>query len=126
MVRDVRFDEDTLYDPSERQLPLTPKVIEIIETIENPDLDQEIEPTIEVETPYIHQVITLPTTEVEASGSKQQHAPSGLLTPLTDTSLSQYVTPETEPQSPPQPQQRSTQAPRDINLEISEPNIITG
>jgi hypothetical protein len=115
------FDENTFYNPSEKQLSLASEIIEIIE---NPELDHEIEPTAEVEIPFIHQAITLPA--IESEPSKQQHAPSGLLTPSTDASLSRYVTPETEPQPQPQPQQRHAQASRDINLEISESNIITG
>ena len=93
MVRDVMFDEDTLYDPSERQLPLAPEAIEIIETIDNPPLDEEVEPT-QIEIPFIHQEINLPEPETEASTKQQQHTHSGLLTPSTDASLSRYATPE--------------------------------
>jgi hypothetical protein len=51
IARDVIFNEDSIYNPGERQLLLAQEVIEIIE---NPLLNQEMESTTQVETPFLY------------------------------------------------------------------------
>ena len=132
-TRDVTFDEDSIFDPNERLPPLSSEIIEFIELTENPQLDQEIEPTqaTQFEMPSLHQ-------EVDLQGTKEQehHVTTGLLTPSMDTSLSHLTTPDVEPPTTPGSINTATQsqqapqarriAPRDINLDISEVNIVSG
>src|SRR4030081_2047706 len=73
VTQDVTFNEDSIYNPGERQLPLAQEVIEIIE---NPLLNQEEEPTAQVETPFLYQDVELPPKETNFSR---------LLTQPTDT-----------------------------------------
>jgi hypothetical protein len=122
ITRDVIFDEDSKYNPEEKQQVLAPEIIEIIE---NPLLGQEIKSTTQVEIPFLHQEVEIP----------KESNPSGLLTPSTDAS-NRFITLEvdsgqlTEEETPSrnnlQIQNMPGIAPRDINSSINESNIIPG
>ena len=114
---------------------MSSEIIEFIELIENPQLDQEIEPTqaTQFEIPSLYQEVNLQETkELE----QEHYVTTGLLTPSTDTSLSCLTTPDVEPPTTPGSINTATQsqqapqarhiAPRDINLDISEVNIVSG
>ena len=135
--RDVTFDEDSRFDPEDEQPQLSEDVIELIE---NPELDQDIEPTVtqtifNLETPLVHQEIELQGIQGQqkATEHKKVHwEDSGLLTPSTDASRSRYITPEEETLPSPDSQTIRTArpqqvvAPRNISSNISESNIIPG
>src|SRR5947207_3061841 len=133
-TRDVTFDEDSIFDPNERLLPLSREIIEFIELTENPQLDQEIELTqaTQFEMLSLHQEVDLQETKEQ---EQEHHVTTGLLTPSTDTSLSRLTTPDVEPPTTPGPINTATQsqqapqarriAPCDINLDISEVNIVS-
>ena len=81
----------------------------------------------------LHQEVNLQgTKELE----QEHYVTTGLLTPSTDTSLSCLTTPDVEPPTTPGSINTATQsqqapqarhiAPRDINLDISEVNIVSG
>ena len=128
VARDVTFDEDAKFNSGEIQPQLSP---EIIELIDNPPLDQEVEPTPAVDTPFIHQEINLYDED------KIQEQQTGLLTPTSNTLSNRYTTPEESEQFTDsgnssennnielQTRPRAMLAPRDINLNISESNIVS-
>jgi hypothetical protein len=122
VTQDVTFNKDSIYNPGKRQLLLAQEIIEIIE---NPLLNQEEEPTTQVETLFLYQNIEL--LPKKTNFSRLLILPTDTTSRFTTLEGSgQQTDEETLSRNNMQVQIRPTIVPRDINSSINKSNIISG